>query len=71
MGRWRTTIDAISVAFSGGVGWVEQRNPAGDFGMFLKNENDVESGLSVVIEDDGRVCYAYLLSPDRQIVGDV
>lgn len=43
----------------------------GRFDMFLKTHNDAESGLSVVIEDDGRVCYAYLLSPDRQIAGDV
>lgn len=29
------------------------------------------SGSSVRIEDDGRVAYAYFLSPENKIVGDV
>src|SRR5215475_10299378 len=38
---------------------------------FLKIERDAASGWSVVVEDDGRVCYAYLISAEEQIVGDV
>jgi hypothetical protein len=38
---------------------------------FLRSDKDPESGSSVDVEDDGRVCYAYFLSPDGQIVGDV
>jgi hypothetical protein len=38
---------------------------------FLRNHKDPESGSSVHVVDDGRVCYAYFLSPDGQIVGDV
>jgi hypothetical protein len=38
---------------------------------FLKIERDAASGWSVMIEDDGRVCYAYLISAEEQIVGDV
>jgi hypothetical protein len=38
---------------------------------FLKTENDPHTGWSVEVEDDGRVCYAYLLSVEGQIVGDV
>jgi hypothetical protein len=38
---------------------------------FLRNDKDPESGCSVDVEDDGRVCYAYFLSPDGEIVGDV
>jgi hypothetical protein len=38
---------------------------------FLMSQKDPRSGESVVVEDDGRVCYAYLLSPEEQIVGDV
>lgn len=30
-----------------------------------------ESGCSVVIDDDGRVAYAYLRGPDDDIIGDV
>lgn len=30
-----------------------------------------ESGCSVVIDDDGRVAYAYLRGPDEDIIGDV
>ncbi|KQQ73778.1 hypothetical protein ASF70_08225 [Rhizobium sp. Leaf321] len=32
---------------------------------------DPNSGFSVVFEDDGRVAYAYLLTPDAYIVADV
>ncbi|WP_225770290.1 hypothetical protein [Inquilinus sp. Marseille-Q2685] len=41
-------------------------NPAG----FLAEFSDDVSGLRLVIEDDGRVCYGYLISPDG-IIGDV
>jgi hypothetical protein len=30
-----------------------------------------ESGSTIVIEDDGRVAYAYFYSPENEIVGDV
>ena len=36
-------------------------------GRFL----DRESGYSVLVDDDGRVAYAYLLDPNNAIVGDV
>jgi hypothetical protein len=39
--------------------------------IFLESEDDVNSGLSLIVEDDGRVSYAYLISPERQIIGDV
>lgn len=41
---------------------------------FLKIECCAASGWSVMIEDDGRVCYAYLLSAVEQlwvVVGDI
>ena len=38
---------------------------------FQKNDDDPESGCSVDVVDDGRVCYAYFLSSDGEIVGDV
>jgi hypothetical protein len=38
---------------------------------FLKDDKDLESGFSVIVDDDGRVCYAYLRSPNGEIVGDV
>ena len=38
---------------------------------FQKNDDDPESGCSVDIVDDGRVCYAYFLSPSGEIIGDV
>lgn len=39
--------------------------------MFLFGSQDIETGASVVVEDNGRVCYAYFRAPDGQIVGDV
>jgi hypothetical protein len=33
--------------------------------------NDPETGYSVVLDDDGRVVYAYLRDADNKIVGDV
>lgn len=38
------------------------------FWMQLKDE---ARGYSVVVEDDGKVAYAYLLDPSHAIVGDV
>lgn len=37
---------------------------------FLTEFSDDMSGLRLIIEDDGRVCYGYLMSPDG-IIGDV
>jgi len=38
---------------------------------FLKTENEPHTGWSVNVEDDGRVCYAYLVSAEGRIVSDV
>ena len=38
---------------------------------FQRTDDDPESGCLVDVVDDGRVCYAYFLSPDGKIVGDV
>jgi len=38
---------------------------------FERNDEDPESGSWVDVVDDGRVCYAYFLSPAREIVGDL
>ena len=38
---------------------------------FLLEFSDPESGCSVILDDDGRVAYAYFLNGDRRCVGDV
>jgi hypothetical protein len=38
---------------------------------FLFEFEDPQTGCSVVIDDDGRVAYAYLRDPDQEIIGDV
>src|SRR5262249_30086776 len=38
---------------------------------FSVTDRDRQSGASVVVEDDGRVCYAYFLSAARDVLGDV
>lgn len=38
---------------------------------FIKQFISDEAKLSVVVEDDGRVAYAYLLGEENHIVGDV
>ena len=42
-----------------------------DSKSFQKTDDDPESGCLVDVVDDGRVCYAYFLSSDGEIVGDV
>jgi len=39
--------------------------------VFVMKNDYSNSGPSVVIEDDGRVCYAYYLSSEGEILGDV
>ncbi len=39
-------------------------------GFVLKSDYS-DSGPSIVIEDDGRVCYAYYISSEGKILGDV
>lgn len=38
---------------------------------FLREFPNVESGCSVIFDDDGRVAYAYFLDNKRKVVGDV
>jgi hypothetical protein len=38
---------------------------------FLFELEDSQTGCSVVIDDDGRVAYAYLRDLDQEIIGDV
>jgi hypothetical protein len=40
-----------------------------DSRIFTRKENN--TGTSVVIEDDGRVAYAYLLNSDGRVIADV
>ena len=38
---------------------------------FFVTDRDSQSGASVVVEDDGRVCYAYFLSAAGEVLADV
>jgi hypothetical protein len=44
---------------------------ASDDGIFFHRLIDAGTGYSLIIDDDGRVAYAYLLNAGREIVGDV
>jgi len=43
---------------------------AGSTALFV-TDRDSRSGASVVVEDDGRVCYAYFLSAAGEVLADV
>jgi hypothetical protein len=42
-----------------------------DLRTLMISDKDCASGCSLLIEDDGRVAYAYFLSPEDEIIGDV
>ena len=61
---------AASRSYSMEIAGVTVATAAGSTAFFV-TDRDSQSGTSVVVEDDGRVCYAYFLSAAGEVLADV